>query len=49
MVSLLSYQRLERIMKLCKDKVHNYHTRYDNDYQRIMLSLDEAFDLLDIK
>lgn len=38
MVSLLSYQRLERIMKLCKDKVHNYHTRFSMKAKQLTLS-----------
>lgn len=45
-----NFQKLKSIMELLyKNGYCLYVERYDNDYQRIMLSLDEAFDLLDIK
>ncbi|MCI5773842.1 MAG: hypothetical protein MR210_04695, partial [Erysipelotrichaceae bacterium] len=45
-----NFQKLKGIMELLyKNGYCLYVERYDNDYQRIMLSLDEAFDLLDIK
>ncbi len=45
-----NFQKLKSIIELLyKNGYCLYVERYDNDYQRIMLSLDEAFDLLDIK